>query len=337
MKFKTYSQLILILFGLIIPLSDIYSQNKIQETVKDANTQEGLIGVNIIIKNNSTSGTATDIDGNFTLQSDKDFPWTIEISYTGYATKEITVTSNNEIVNIGLSEGINMAEIIVQGYRGGGKADKAVASISVLSERTLKTTSDIADPVKSLNNIPGVNIQSQSANRINISMRGSSGLFGTSVFPIMDYRSLIGPGIGTFQSDQSGISLLDLDRIQVVRGPASALYGPGVTQGVVHFITKSPIDKPGTSIELFGGELQTFGAGIRHATKISEKFGFKINAQYRQGNEFTLDPNNFEDSIQIAKFLPNGGIFQPAVSNSCLLYTSPSPRDATLSRMPSSA
>ena len=62
----------------------------------------------------------------------------------------------------------------------------------------------------------------------------------------MDYRSLVGPGIGTFQSDQSGISRIDLERIEVVRGPGSALYGPGVTSGVIHFITKNPIDHPGT-------------------------------------------------------------------------------------------
>jgi len=93
---------------------------------------------------------------------------------------------------------------------------------------------------------------------------------------------------------------LDIDRIEVVRGPGSALYGPGVTSGVIHFISKSPIDKPGTSVELVGGQLNTFGISARHATKVSDKFGFKINAVVKKGDEFTLD--NVEDAAQIAKF-----------------------------------
>ena len=143
-------------------------------------------------------------------------------------------------------------------------------------------------------------------------MRGGNGNFGTAAFPILDYRNLKGAGTGTFNSAGVGISPLDLQRIEVVRGPGSALYGAGVTTGVIHYISKSPIDNPGTALELIGGELNTFGVTARHATKISDKFGFKINAMYRRGDEFGLDLI-------------------------CLLYTSPSPRDATLSRMPSSA
>ena len=50
------------------------------------------------------------------------------------------------------------------------------------------------------------------------------------------------------------ISTLDIDRIEVVRGPGSALYGSGVDQGLMHFVTKSPFSYPGTSISTAGGE-----------------------------------------------------------------------------------
>ncbi|MFK7905547.1 MAG: TonB-dependent receptor plug domain-containing protein, partial [Chitinophagales bacterium] len=201
------------------------------------------------------------------------------------------------------------------------KVQEAPASISVITARKLEASAQAADPVRNLISTPGVQIQQQSAARINIEMRGSASLFNTGVFPIMDYRSLSGPGIGTFQSDGSGISSLDLQRIEVVRGPGSALYGPGVTSGVVHFITKTPIQHPGTSVEIMGGELSTFGTTVRHAGR-NEKgtFGYKINAQYKRGDEFVLDLE--EDAAQIAKFQTS--IIQPGVTNGVVDVTAPS-------------
>ncbi|MFT4565574.1 MAG: outer membrane receptor for ferrienterochelin and colicins, partial [Saprospiraceae bacterium] len=155
--------------------------------------------------------------------------------------------------------------------------------------------------------------QQQSAAFFNIQLRGDGGLFGSASFPILDYRSLSGPGLGTFDPLNSPLNNIDIDRIEVVRGPGSALYGPDVTSGVVHFITKSPIDQPGTTIELIGGELSTFGGALRHATKVSDKFGFKVNVQAKKGNEFTLDPDDPTDALQIAKF--SRTISSPAISN----------------------
>ena len=107
----------------------------------------------------------------------------------------------------------------------------------------------------------------------------------------------------------------------MVRGPGSALYGPGVTSGVVHFISKSPIDKPGTAIELLGGELNTFGITARHATKVSDKFGFKVNAVLKRGDEFTLDPNDPDDAEQIAKFQKT--VSAPAITDGIVDATQP--------------
>jgi len=287
------------------------AQTTIRGNVTD-DTGEALIGANVLVKGSSSDGDITDIDGNYSITTSEAFPFTLVISYTGFTAQEIEVTSN-AVLNVILVEGILSDEIVVSASRRAEKVQDAPASISVLSARKLESTANATDATRNLVNVAGVQIQQQSANRINISMRGSAGLFGTGVFPILDYRSLIGPGIGTFQSDQAGISNIDLQRIEVVRGAGSALYGPGVTQGVVHFITKNPIDFPGTTVEVMAGELNTFGIGARHATKVSDKFGFKVNAQYRRGNEFTLDPNDPSDSTQISLFRTS--IVNPALTS----------------------
>ncbi len=278
------------------------AQSKVSGKVIDSSTGEPLVGATVVIAG-TTTGVVTGLDGSFEVTTDAAPPFDLEIRFTGFATKTITINSANANLDVQLDAGLLLGqEVVISASRRREKVQEAPASVSVLTAETLEATPNPTDVTRNLINVAGVQVQQQSANRINISMRGGSGLFGTSVFPIMDYRSLIGPGIGTFQTDQSGINGLDIDKIEVVRGAGSALYGPGVTQGVVHFITKSPIDKPGTAIELVGGELNTWGGGFRHGTKISDKFGFKITGQYRQGDEFTLDPDNADDAVQIARF-----------------------------------
>ncbi len=311
---KTIYLLFFFCMAMLFQLNSANAQNTITGTITDENN-EPLIGANVVIVG-TTIGTATDIDGKFTIKTDREFPFDIEVSYLGYPNTPVTVTQAGNLGTISMTESTNILDdIVISASRKREKVQEAPASISVISARKLENTANATDATRNLISTPGVQIQQQSANRINISMRGSAGLFGTSVFPIMDYRSLIGPGIGTFQTDGAGISNMDLQKIEVVRGAGSALYGPGVTQGVVHFITKNPIDFPGTSVELVGGELSTIGAAVRHAGKTdNDKFGYKINAQYRRGNEFTLDPNDPDDTLQIARFTTTG-IFQPAVTN----------------------
>lgn len=309
----------LLLLALFVSVP-VFSQTTFTGTITDSGTNDPLIGVNVIIKG-TTIGTITDIHGKFSLTNSKPLPWEVEISYVGYEVQTVSVTSPNENMNIKLIEGLTFgSEVVVSASRKREKIQEAPASISVLTARKLETSAQVADPVRNLINTPGVQIQQQSAARINIEMRGAASLFNTGVFPIMDYRSLSGPGIGTFQSDGSGISSLDLERIEVVRGPGSALYGPGVTSGVIHFITKTPIQHPGTSVELMGGELSTFGTTVRHAGRNEkETFGYKINAHYKRGDEFTLDGSEGTTSAggvftrQLDKFQTS--IIQPGISD----------------------
>ena len=288
MRFNIYYRYMLLLLAMVALSSVSWAQTELSGNVTD-DAGEPLIGANVTVKG-TTQGAVTDLDGNFAFSTSAALPLTLVVSYTGYSTQEVAV-NNNSPIQVQLLEGIFTEQVVVSASRKREKIQEAPASISVLSARKLEGTPQ-TDAVRNLVNVPGVQIQQQSAARINIEMRASSGLFGTSAFPIMDYRSLIGPGIGTFQSDQSGIMNIDLERIEVVRGPGSALYGPGVTSGVIHFITKNPIDHPGTTIQVGGGELSTFLTAVRHAGANENKtFGYKINATYNRGNEFTLDPH----------------------------------------------
>lgn len=320
---KTYNLKTLVIALLMFSSAAVMAQSTVGGSVKDSNTGEALIGAAIVIKGTGI-GVTSDVAGNFELTSDTPFPWSLEVSFVGYSAFSVQVSAETSDLGVSLEADDLLSEVVISASRKPEKIQDAPASISLIDAKDIAQGANATDALRSLVNVAGVQIQQQSASRINISMRGSSGLFGTGAFPIMDYRSLIGAGIGTFQSDQAGISNIDLQKIEVVRGPGSALYGPNVTQGVIHFITKNPIDFPGTTVEMFAGELKTVGGSIRHAGRNKNKtFGYKINVTHRRGEEFTLDPNDPSDAIQIARFLPGGGVFQPAITNGIVDVTQP--------------
>ena len=317
MKFLNYQQLILCCLGIVMSVG-LMAQGRIGGTVVD-DSGEALIGANIIVKG-TTEGTITDFDGTFSFNATSAFPLTLEVSFTGFNTQEIALDGPTSDLSVTLSEGVLLGDdVIISASRRREKVQEAPASVTVLSARKLVGTAQATDAVRNLINVPGVQITQQSASRINIEMRAGVSLFGTSAFPIKDYRSLIGPGIGTFDSNASGLSNIDIARIEVVRGAGSALYGPGVTSGVVHFISKNPIDFPGTTVELIGGELSTFGGTLRHAGRNASKtFGYKINLAYKRGGEFTLDGSEGTGTganfvRQFDKFQTN--IFSPTITN----------------------
>jgi outer membrane receptor for ferrienterochelin and colicins len=274
-------------------------------------SNEPIAGVNVLLKG-TTKGVLTDANGKYRLAiEDSEKNGILVFSFVGYDKQEVSINGQTTL-NITLKEGSNLEEVVVSASKKAEKVQDAPASVSVLGARQLSVSPDI-DPTRTLGNMPGVTIQQQSASKINIEMRGTNSNFLTSVFPILDYRNLVSAGVGTFNSATVGLNTIDLDRIEVVRGPGSALYGAGVTSGVVHYISKSPIDRPGTTVELIGGELSTFGMNARHATKVSDQFGFKINAMYRRGNDFTLDPKDSTDVKTIAALKKS--ISKPTIVN----------------------
>ena len=296
----------------ILIFGSVYSQSQISGSVMDAESMSAIPGVNVII-DGTNIGTVTDFDGNFSLNTSQDLPLTIVISYVGYSAQRVEVTSANQDINVSLSAGQNLEEVIVSASRRAQKVTDAPASVSVISTRQIENSPQVADPSRLLISVPGVQIQQQTANTINFEMRAGSGTFGTSTYIMQDNRSLITPAAGTYFSFQQGLSNLDLATVEVVRGAAGVLYGPGVTSGVVHFRTKSPIDYEGTSGSLWAGELNTIGSEWRIARANDDKtFGWKINARINAGNDFVYEDEQYLTDNGIPM---NNVIRQPVISN----------------------
>lgn len=291
-KFTPYFFLFFIGIQLSLAQSIISGQ-----VVDDSNF--GLPGANILVKG-TTEGTYADIDGNFELNTNLAFPISIDVSFVGYLTKTLTI--EQPITNIVIVlQPLPGNDVVVSVSRKQEMVQVAPASVSLLTERKIRSDA-VIDPMLSLRNLPGVDIAQYSVGGGQINLRGKSGVFQTETFIIADYRNIVIPSLGFLVFGQHPIDMLDLERIEVVKGPASALYGPGVEAGVVHFISKDPFRYPGTSVSIGAGNRSQFTSSLRHADIVSDKFAYKITGQYRSARDFELDPNDPNHAARLAGY-----------------------------------
>ena len=180
------------------------------------------------------------------------------------------------------------------------KIYESPASLSVVPTAILEAQA-VPNPMLVLKYTPGVQINTQGTERANVGLREGRQVFITRTQILLDNRTLSSSGLQFFDASNSALNLLDMERVEVVRGAATSIYGPGATRGIIHFQSKDPFKYPGTSIAVLGGERATFQTSVRHAWHNSNnKFGYKINANFRRSDDWELDPSDSLDSAVLA-------------------------------------
>ena len=211
----------------------------ISGTIKDANTNEKLIGVNIILNNGS--GTATDFDGNYQILG-KVGEQQITFKYIGYeeVLKTISLNKNKvttlDIVLVPSSE--QLSTVVVSAGRFEQKIEEITVSMEVIKPSLIenKNTTDIQT---AMDQVPGVNITDGQAN-----IRGGSGWSfgaGTRVLVMVDDMPLISGDAGQVQWKL--IATENINQVEVIKGASSALYGSSALNGVINIRTAFPSQK----------------------------------------------------------------------------------------------
>ncbi|MES2520319.1 MAG: TonB-dependent receptor plug domain-containing protein, partial [Bacteroidota bacterium] len=185
-------------------------------------------------------------------------------------------------------------EIVVSATRRPEKLTQAPASISVITAKDL-------DQLASFNvgelasKIQGVEFVRTGVNGVGINARGFNNAFNAKILAMTDGRnSMMAGGSGLAAGIMNTIIKEDVERVEVVLGPNSALYGPNAHNGVVNTISKDPRRYQGTTFAIDAGNQSVLSFRLRHAMKLSDKFAFKVTAEHTQGNDFT-----FNDSVYV--------------------------------------
>ena len=290
-----------------------FAQQKISGTVIDNDTKEALVGVNILVENTQI-GTITDLDGNYELQIK--LPATVVFKYVGYKTESVVLTSDfNEKLNISLkTDSYDFNAAVVSASRRKEKILDAPASISIIEAKAIKAQAAIGVS-EMVQDISGVDVMKTGLQGSNVVVRGFNGLFSNDLLSLVDNRIARVPSLRSNAFQMIATTDDDIEKIEILRGPASALYGPNSSSGVMHIITKSPIDHQGTIVNFGFGlrsqikdTLQLRSAtnpkfdekawsdravskvSIRHADLLTFEdkplqIGYKISAAYMQGSD----------------------------------------------------
>jgi len=143
--------------------------------------------------------------------------------------------------------------VVVSASRAEEKLIDAPATMSVITADAIATapTQNFAELLRS---IPGVNITQVSARDINVTSRAATGTLATGQLALLDGRSLYQDFFGFVMWDFLPLNFNEVKQVEVIRGPASAVWGANALYGVVNVISKSPREMQGASASMsFGG------------------------------------------------------------------------------------
>ncbi|MEX2569893.1 MAG: TonB-dependent receptor, partial [Gemmatimonadota bacterium] len=243
----------------------------------------------------------TNQTGRYQITSAPPGTYTVVVSITGYETgrQQVTVAAGETAAaNFDLaSRAIDLDPVVVSASRQEERALDAPARTEVVSEQEIEVRPTVT-PADHLRSVPGVDIATSGVQSTNVVARGFNNVFSGGLYMLSDHRIAGVPSLRVNLMHFVPTTNEDLERIEVVLGPGSALYGPGTANGVLHMLTRSPLTSQGTTLSLIGGERSLLQGSFRTAHLVSDDFGIKLSGQYMQADEW-----EYRDPVEQAELM----------------------------------
>lgn len=306
----------ILLYALILLAINSYSQEPnttLSDTITTQNIksvqQSGIIKGKVteggqpipfasILVKNSVQSTAADENGDYALQLPVG-SYTIEASSIGYLSqqKKVTITAKSEtILNFELEESaFNLDQVVITASRTKQRRQEASVIVTV-------TNSEILDKTQSLSLSEGLNFQPGLRMETNCQNCGFSqvrmnGLDGAYSQILLDSRPVFSALNGVYGLDQIPANMIE--RIEVVRGGGSALYGSNAIAGTINIITKDPVDnnfEVNSYLGLIDGDTPDKALSL-NGTVLNEDLtlGIQVFGMYRDRSPFDANDDGFTE------------------------------------------
>lgn len=259
-----------------------FTQGTLNGAVKSGKG-EGLIGATILIKGTNTYAVA-DNSGNFSLTLSKEPPFILETSFLGFKSKEVQVTewprTNLEII---LTEDNLVTEIVITARRRQESAQDVPIPISVVSGVFVEQAGAFnVNRVKEL--IPSVQLYTSNPRNTGINIRGIGSPFGLT-------NDGLDPGVGIYvdgvyyaRPAAATFDFLDIEQIEVLRGPQGTLFGKNTTAGAFNITSRKASFSPGADFELSYGNYGYIQARTSVTGPLGNKFAGRLSFSGTQRN-----------------------------------------------------
>ncbi len=263
--------LLLILFFSIIYNSAAQSGLGLTGEITDNKTGESLAGATVKVEGTALGCYANSM-GEYTIMNILPGSYNLIVSMMGYKTKIVKadVKGPQVIVNVSLTQqSFYTSEVIVSANKRVQAVQEVPISISVINEESINLR-NIQSLENALEYLPGVEVTKD-----NVSIRGSSGFsfgLGSRVALLLDGFPLLSADNADMKFD--ALPMFNVDRIEVVKGAGSALYGTSAIGGVVNVITKKPAETAEYKIRAYSGI---------YTQPRYEKWQFSENPQTKSG------------------------------------------------------
>ncbi|MDD3779642.1 MAG: TonB-dependent receptor [Proteiniphilum sp.] len=285
--------------------------------VLDRKTKEHLPYVTIKLQG-TTIGITTDASGHYFLRNLPTGNFRLEASMIGYKTftREVTIRPNSTLeIDFELEEeNVSLDAVVISANRNETTRRMAPSLVSVLNMQTLNVTNSktLSDGLKFQ---PGLRVENNCQNCGTTQVR-INGMEGSYSQILIDSRPMVGALSGVYGLEQIPANMIE--RIEVVRGGGSALFGANAIGGTINIITREPIRNTGEFAHTLSGihdsgaleNNTTFNASL---VNDSRNAGIMVYGQHRLRDGVDMDGDGFTElpllknrSLGFRSFLKTG-------------------------------
>ena len=333
MNLRLVTTSVLLLWFALVPSIGVAQTGGVAGSVVDQ-TGLALPGATVTLRGDGVPRTAyTDAQGNFELSGVAPGTYTLTAALAGFSDAtvgDVTVSGGAlELPPVELQLASFGDTVVVTASRIEVRLLDAPVSTSVISASTLETTSaqNYGDLLRAT---PGVNVIQLSARDVQVTSRSPGNTLTNTQLVLVDGRSAYLDFFGLVLWDLVPTNFDDVEQIEVVRGPASAVWGANAMTGAVNIITKPPRESVGTTVTFSGGYIDRndgstagldagsmFGANATVTRAPSDRLSYRLSAGYFTSDAFARPSGQIpviDDPRQPGQTV--GGAFYPLDSGS---------------------
>ena len=269
--------------------------------------QAGISFATISIKGTST-GTISDSTGAFSLSSSQKFPIIVIITSAGYTPLQFTVNSKSvQDVVLQLKSLFQTDTVVITSRRRREVLQDVPISITVIGGKLVEDAGAFnVNRLKEL--VPSVQLYTSNPRNTGINIRGLGSPFGLT-------NDGLDPGVGYYldgvyiaRPAAATLDFIDIEQVEVLRGPQGTLFGKNTTAGAINITTRRPVFKPGANFEVSYGNFGYVQAKSSITGALSKKFAARVSFSGTQRNglvenvrttKFTNDINNIGFKAQL--------------------------------------
>ena len=199
----------------------------------------------------------------------------VSVNASGATTLDFSLTSTQFELN----------PVVVTASRRQEKALDSPSNIVTIGAERISERA-VTSPAEHVKALAGVDVVQSGLTSANVVTRGFNNVFSGALLVMTDNRYASVPSLRFNAYNMIPTNQFDVERIEVLLGPAAALYGPNSASGVMHIITSSPIDDQSTKASVSVGERSVFQTQFRSAAMLGDNAGIKFSGQYMRGDDW---------------------------------------------------